>query len=262
MATLPDTDVILFYDIPSSTPSTAWSPNTWKTRYALNLKRLPYHTVWVEYPDIAALLQSFGHAPTEPGTPTPYTLPAIFDPRTQRFVAESARIAAYLDDTYPDTPALSPKPLRPFQAAFQHAFATTVQPPILPLFLPRTHPLLQPASQPYFRRTREHMFRAALEEICPPPAHAQQWAAIERAFGVAAGWLDAAGDGLDAGDARATLIGEGKLTHADLSVAGWLVWMRIVAGRESAEWRAVEGWHGGRWKKLLDVVEPWSDCSR
>lgn len=34
MATLPETDIIIFYDIPSSVPDKVWSPNTWKTRLA------------------------------------------------------------------------------------------------------------------------------------------------------------------------------------------------------------------------------------
>lgn len=29
---LPDTDVIIFYDIPGNVEGKAWSPNTWKTR--------------------------------------------------------------------------------------------------------------------------------------------------------------------------------------------------------------------------------------
>ena len=36
MSALPDTDIIIFYDIPSTLPGKAWSPNTWKTRYVMN----------------------------------------------------------------------------------------------------------------------------------------------------------------------------------------------------------------------------------
>ena len=32
MSALPETKVIIFYDIPSTVPGKAWSPNTWKTR--------------------------------------------------------------------------------------------------------------------------------------------------------------------------------------------------------------------------------------
>ena len=87
---------------------TLWS------RYLLNIKGLPYCTQWIEYPDIADHLKSFGVPPTEPGTLTPYTLPAIYDPKTKRVVAESSKIAAYLDDEYLDTSAIMPKETRAF----------------------------------------------------------------------------------------------------------------------------------------------------
>ncbi|KAI9456326.1 hypothetical protein HD554DRAFT_2145587 [Boletus coccyginus] len=94
---------IVLYDIPCITPGRPWSPNTMKTRYCLVYKRLPFTTVWVELPDIAGLLQSKGI------THPPYTLPAIEDPNTGAFTMDSLAIAAYLDETYPETPSvLSP----------------------------------------------------------------------------------------------------------------------------------------------------------
>jgi len=117
---------IILYDIPCITPGRPWSPNTMKTRYVvlpapsesllsqrtdhhhlvrycLVYKGLPFTTVWVELPDIAGLLQSKGI------THPPYTLPAIEDPNTGAFIMDSLAIAAYLDETYPETPSvLSP----------------------------------------------------------------------------------------------------------------------------------------------------------
>ena len=76
-------------------------------------------------------------------------------------------------------------------------------------------------------------------------------------YGLIASWLDCAGDG------RITFLGgdlvvDGKprVTHADLSVATGLLWMRTVCGADSEEWKMVKGWHGGRWTRLLDVLEP------
>ncbi|KZT66102.1 hypothetical protein DAEQUDRAFT_480082 [Daedalea quercina L-15889] len=106
----------------SITPSKAWSPNTWKTRYLLNLKGLPYHMQWVEYPDIASLHKSFGLPPTYTRTIIAYTLLMIYDPRTKRVIADSIKIAAYLDDEYIETPAVFPKELRAFRAIFNQAF--------------------------------------------------------------------------------------------------------------------------------------------
>ncbi|EPS93571.1 hypothetical protein FOMPIDRAFT_1135907 [Fomitopsis schrenkii] len=262
MSALPDTDVIILYDIPSSLPHNAWSPNTWKTRYLLNLKGLPYRTQWIEYPDIADHLKSFGVPPTEPGTLTPYTLPAIYDPKTKRVVAESSKIAAYLDNTYPATPSVMPKETRAFHAAFQHTFNANVVAAIAPLFLPRQLPLLNPVSQPYFRRTREQMFGVPVEEICPPSQWAAQWAEIERAFGLLHGFMEGVGDGRLTFLGRDSEGGRPRVAHADLVVAGWLLWMQFVTGKESEEWKAVERWHDGRWKKLLVLLEPYFDYSK
>ena len=127
---------------------------------------------------------------------------------------------------------------------------------IAPLFLPRQLPILNPVSQPYFKRTREQMFNTPVAEICPPPKWAAQWAEIERAFGIIGGFLDSAGDG------RLTFLGDGRVAHADLVAAGWLLWMQFVTEKDSEEWKAVERWHGGRWKKLLDLLEPYFDYSK
>jgi len=94
---------IILYDIPCITPGRPWSPNTMNTRYCLGYKQLPFTTVWTELPDIAGLLQSKGI------THPPYTLPAIEDPNKGALIVDSLAIAAYLDETYPETPkVLSP----------------------------------------------------------------------------------------------------------------------------------------------------------
>ena len=69
---------IVFFDIPSLAKGKAWSPNTWKVRYVrdlelivigtdavlrrfcLNIKNIPYKTVWVEFPDIENLCKKIG----------------------------------------------------------------------------------------------------------------------------------------------------------------------------------------------------------
>ena len=43
---------IIFYDIASSAPVRTFAPNPWKTRYALNHKKLPYETKPIDMPDI------------------------------------------------------------------------------------------------------------------------------------------------------------------------------------------------------------------
>ena len=47
---------IILYDLASVT-GTCFSPAVWRVRLLLNYKRIPYRTVWVEFPDIQRVLQ-------------------------------------------------------------------------------------------------------------------------------------------------------------------------------------------------------------
>lgn len=108
-------------------------------RYALNFKGLSYTTVWVEYPDIKvpensksvvdvflganapqALCIEIGAEPTAKDGEGKdlYTLPVIKDPNTGKVVSDSNRIAAYLDEIYPEHP-LVPSGTSGLQFAFQ-----------------------------------------------------------------------------------------------------------------------------------------------
>jgi len=242
---------IILYDIPSNVPGKAWSPNTWKTRFALNYKGLPYKTEWVEYPDIAQVCKDIGADPTDvndDGSPA-YTLPAIYDPSTKTAVAESARIAQYLDTTYPDTPALIPVETVALHASFQEAFLSTIQVKMLPLlFLPTTK-LFNPPSAAYFRRTREAMFGKTLEEFSPAgPIREAQWKELQEGFTKLAGWMST--DGKD----RRFFMGD-TICHADLSIAGWLMWTKRVLGQDSSEWAVVKTWDEGRWARMMEYFE-------
>ena len=46
-------DEVILYDIPSKPRCHGWSLNPWKTRMALNYKKVPYKTEWIEFPDLA-----------------------------------------------------------------------------------------------------------------------------------------------------------------------------------------------------------------
>jgi len=262
---LPDTDRITFYDIPSTVPGSAWSPNTWKTRFALNYKGVPYRTEWVDYPDIAAFLSGQGVEPNPPSVaPWPYTLPAIYDPRSQKFIMYSYKIALYLDETYPDTPALLPSETRVLHAAFQKAVFSALHEKLTPLVVCRiATTALGPPNQKYFRATREAMFGCTLEELSPPGSTklVEQWEGVENGFRAITSWIEAAGDG------RLLLCGGpdgdvSKVSHADTDLAGSVILLRTLFGAESEEWRRVERFDGGRWKRYLVFFEQWADTSR
>ncbi|KAF7364559.1 Glutathione S-transferase-like protein ustS [Mycena venus] len=150
---------IVFFDIPSSLPDKAWSPNTWKIRYVLNFKGLSYKTVWLEGPEIEPKLREMGAAPTrnKPNGRPHYTLPLIHDLSTGVIIAELSRIAVYLDATYPYTPRLMPKDAVGFHFAFVDT-ALALLSPIWKYTIPASCAKLNPVSEAYFRPTREATF--------------------------------------------------------------------------------------------------------
>ncbi|VDB86227.1 unnamed protein product [Peniophora sp. CBMAI 1063] len=168
-----ESNSIILYDFPRKGPQNmsdseqSWSGNTLKTRYALNIKRLPYRTEWVRLSGVEAKMKPLGLKPSQPG-PMPYTLPTIMDTSTGQVINDSFAIAQYLDKTYPDTPMLIP----PGTAALQRAFVDKVVTQLLYEAVPvlmrpvYTKGCLDDADAAHYRRTREAWYGGKpLEEI-------------------------------------------------------------------------------------------------
>ncbi|KAH8091020.1 hypothetical protein BXZ70DRAFT_994086 [Cristinia sonorae] len=241
---------LVLYDIPGkSLESKAWSPSTWRTRYALNYKGLGYRTEWVEYPDIADLCKKIGAGPT--GTNSDgsdyYSLPVLYDPSTDTVVPDSTDIAHYLDKTYPDTPPLFPPGTRGFHASFRTAFVAV---------LGRTHSLwkivvlraclnLSERSAAYFRRTREAEEEMTLEEIAPEgEVREKVFKDLEEDLAKMAKWYQAAEDG-------PFIMGE-TLCQADIMIAGQLIWARVLLGKDSKDWKRIAAMDSGFWGRFLE----------
>ncbi|KDR69175.1 hypothetical protein GALMADRAFT_923652 [Galerina marginata CBS 339.88] len=41
----------------------------------------------------------------------------------------------------------------------------------------------------------------------------------------------------------------------DAVVGGWTLWLRIVWGENSRQWKDIKSWHGGRWNAILDGLK-------
>jgi len=244
-------NVITLYDIPAdSIPGKSWSPNCWKTRFSLNYKGLQYKTVWVEYPDVAETLEGAGipAAFKRPdGTPL-YTCPAIFDPATNTGISDSVLIAEYLDKQYPDTPKLFPAGSHALQYAFLDNFAAKIV-PLFRFIIPGTHGKLNEHSQGYFRRTREVAFGRTMETMVPTGADRdEEWGKIKAAFDKFDQWLQTSRtDG-------PYFVGKDQ-GFADFVLASFILWMKLIWGEQSAEWKDVATWNEGRWVKYLDSVQ-------
>ncbi|KAJ6534997.1 hypothetical protein B0H19DRAFT_1184670 [Mycena capillaripes] len=234
---------LVFYDIPSTIPSKCWSPNLWKTRYALNFKGIPYKTVWLEYPEIEPLCCEIGAAPTSnklDGRPH-YTLPVIHDLSTGAVISDSTKIASYLDATYPDKPLLMPAGTVALHRAFEDAAHALIA-PLYPYGLPPSQAKLNPASAEYFRRTREERWGKTLENLAPKGEEdAIQWKKLKDGFGKIDEWILANGPG------GRYVMGDAPC-YADMWVAAYILWIKLVL---PDRWEEVKLWHEGRWAKLL-----------
>ncbi|KAF7441098.1 hypothetical protein PC9H_001447 [Pleurotus ostreatus] len=234
---------IIFYDIISSLDPPAWSPNTWRVRYALNIKGIPYETVWVEYPDIEDVCKEIGAAPTSTIAPH-YTLPVIQDKSTGVVISDGPLIVEYLDKQYPDTTQLFPPGTIALQAGFTSAHGSAIS-PINHLSLRRTNAILNPRSQEYIRRTREQAAGKKIEEITPVgEARAVGWEKYRGGLGKVDSWYQKSEGPFVMGE---------SITFADITVVSWLVFLKIIFGEDSQEWKDIAGWHNGRWERLVNT---------
>ena len=217
-------------------------------RFILNYKKLPYRTVWIEFPDIEPISHELGVAPTSkwPDGSGKYTVPLIFDPNTRTAVAESIVIARYIDDTYPDTPRVIPEGTAALQKCVAEFVWRTIN---LPLARNSRMEQLKfnPASVEYVQGVFRRRWGKKPEDLYSE----DNWVEIEQGFDALAGFLDFNGVGKEG-----SFAGE-KLCFADFEVAGHLQWIRTVSGENSEEWRRVCSWNGGRWRRFLDQFEPY-----
>jgi glutathione S-transferase len=122
-------------------------------RFALNYKRVPYTTIWVEYADIQTVSKEIGATTTEkrPTGEPRYTLPAIRIPATGEVIADSAKIIAYLEEKYPEQPLIPAGTLEQ-----QLAFSDQIFGAIGPVSIHSIHMHNRPAADSvYCRRCSE-----------------------------------------------------------------------------------------------------------
>ncbi|KAJ3561973.1 hypothetical protein NP233_g9861 [Leucocoprinus birnbaumii] len=219
--------------------------------YILNYKKLPYKTVAFEYPYLEPEFKKLGIPPSSKkpdGTPF-YTSPSIIDNETKTPVTDSYKITEYLDETYPDTPRVIPKGSEALQAAFYDHFWQLMG-PIFPILLPTALDILNPVSAEYFDRTRSAYFGKPLKEMAPQGDERKEvWKKVEKSFETLDGWLNKSVGPFFMGN---------TITFADFTVAAMLQGIKVCMGENSQEWRDVMTWHNGRWKALLESLEPYA----
>ncbi|EAU82645.1 hypothetical protein CC1G_07927 [Coprinopsis cinerea okayama7 len=246
----------------------AANPTTWKARFVLNYKNLPYKTEWTPYHDIASVYHKHNLQPvcsrTDPSTGKEepyYTIPVIFDDSTGKAIADSLEIAKYLDETYPDTPKVVPETgedgvdAKQQVDTFMGVMYGALGPLVLPVFQ-QSYQHVEEESKPFFAEARTKDFGAwfgnpkSLLDLLPLKKEDEDkgWEAAEKTF---AG-LDARvpGRGKEVG----WYLGGESPTFVDFVLGGFLIYLKSIYGEESEGWKRIVGWNEGKWGAFLDKL--------
>ncbi|KAJ1306676.1 hypothetical protein OPQ81_007670 [Rhizoctonia solani] len=242
---------IIFYDVVNA-QGESWSSNTYKTRLTLNYKGIPYRVKYIPLCDIEPTLKDLGVPPVFPNFPH-YTLPMIADPSGEpegkpTYVADSFKIALYLDDKYPSPqyPLIIP----PGTRAIQHMWFTTYYPPlsalIVKLFYYLSPRMLDERSAEYWYRTRGDKFKPLSEE-----ENAQHWKELHAKFETLGKSLSL-NDGTS--EAGPFIMGE-RLSFIDFTIGGFFYFIQRVEGNESKRLKEMMEWQDGRWNAFWKGIQ-------
>ncbi|KAK0494451.1 hypothetical protein EDD18DRAFT_342783 [Armillaria luteobubalina] len=241
--------MITLYDLPSKVADSPGTMTTWRARYCLNLKNLPYQTVYVEIPDIEALAKKIGAAPTgmlPDGVSPKYTIPIIQDHSTGAVVSNSPAIAAYLDKTYPSSgPMLIPTGTMAFQLAFTDTVDDAFEHLRVPLFYMNMVVKLKDRTAVYMREQLSGMYTLTPLE---GEERKKMWETTKENLGKMSKWFEGSEGDFVMGD---------EPCFADTVVSAFLWLIRSTIGRESEEWKDIATWNAGRWGKHLDRFKPY-----
>lgn len=143
--------MITLYDL-AGADDRRFSPNTWRSRLALEHKGLEY----------AARGFGFGDIPTLCGGKYK-TVPIITDGKTE--VCGSEAIVDYLEETYDTAPSLFGDWGQRSIRFFENWCAAQVMAPLAPMIMLDIYKHLKPEDQAYFRESREKRFGKSLEDL-------------------------------------------------------------------------------------------------
>lgn len=142
---------IVLYDL-AAREGRRMSPFCWRTKYALAHKGLAFEAVATRFTEIPTICGG-GQK----------TVPVIED--AGRTIADSWKIAEYLEEAYPEGPSLFGGPGgRALSRFMQNWTGATVHMGLFPMVVKDIHDHIDPADQPYFRENREKRLGKTLEE--------------------------------------------------------------------------------------------------
>ncbi|HIC81492.1 MAG TPA: glutathione S-transferase family protein [Kiloniellaceae bacterium] len=146
------------YDLAGEDPAVRFSPHCWRIRMALAHKGLEVETIPWRFTEKDAIAFSGQER-----------VPVLVD--DDRHVSDSWDIALYLDEAYPERPALfAGEEARAAGFFIKRWCETQLHPALVRLILADIVQILTPADAAYFRQSREQALGRRLEEHCQPRA--------------------------------------------------------------------------------------------
>jgi len=198
---------IKLYDLAGADDAKRFSPYCWRVKMALAHKGLEYKAIpwrFTEKDTIAFSGQG--------------SVPVLVD--GERVVADSWRIALYLDEAYPDRPTLvGDEHAKGATLAFKFWCDRALNPAILRVIVLDIFASLHDKDKAYFRETREKRFGMTLEEFGADPE--KSIAALRKTL-----------DPVRQVFTEQTYIGGAGPSFADYILFGSFQWPRIVSPKE------------------------------
>ena len=163
-------------------------------------------------------------------------------------MSESFEIMQYLEKKYPSSPRVITPGTLAFETAYHKYFVSRVWlglPKALHLYLYET---TSPESAAFLKELREAAFKDTLVNMAKDPQ--PQWDAYKEVFGSVALPIYEKAEGV--------FLKGNEPGWADFLTAARIVFVKLLYGADSKEWKYVEAWHDGRWTKLIKDLEPYS----
>jgi glutathione S-transferase len=143
---------MLMFDLAGADAAHRFSPYCWRTRMACAHKGLALETVPWRFTEKAALPQ-----------PNNGTVPVLID--SGRVVADSWKIACYLEERFPHNPLFGSDTARAEALLIKYWTERTLHPLVTRMTVSDIWRALHPQDQPYFRESREKRLGRKLEEV-------------------------------------------------------------------------------------------------
>ena len=177
-----------------------------------------------------------------------YTVPFIHDQSTGVVVSESFDIVQYLDMQYPSPPRVITPGTLAFETAYYNYFIDSVWSKLPRPIHPHLYKTISPKSAAYIKELREAAYGDTFVNMEKDPQ--PQWDAYKEVYGSVALPTYKNAEGI--------FLKGNEPGWADFVTASWILFLKLLFGKDSKEWKYAETWHDGRWMKLIKDLEPYA----